>query len=804
MWRSAKGDASPWVEFDLGEVQSLGAICLWNFNDAWYTDRGVRKADISVWTQEAGWKKIHDDLAIEQAQGSEDYDEPMFVRLDGVKAQKVRLDDLASFGDADFVGLSKVQFFASLGPQAVRPSPSDGDIGVGASGLKLAWIAGEGAKTHKVYFGVSPDDLKPLGGSLKSAARISQLSNHTKYYWRVDEVRADGSTAEGAVWSFATGGFAGWWRLDEKEGRKVADSSGNGHEAVAYGDPKWQPLAGRVGGALEFDGVDDYVDTGWTPHLPTWTVAAWVKSPAAPTAPVSSGPVHCEENFQFSWNHGNQNCQGAVLVRVAGAWHSAGFGELKPNTWYHLAGTYDGENLKAYKDGVLITDKADPSGDADSGIAKLTFGRHATSPDAFFTGAVDDVCVYAYALSAGNIQALHAGAEPSAVAARPVTEALHLLDATPAQAAGPYPADGAIGVAVSDLELTWVAGDQAKTHRVYLGGSPDDLKLLGRIEQVGAKMSQLDSNTKFYWRIDEVQADGSITSGKVWNFTTGAFAAWWKLDETEGSAVADSSGSGHHGQIHGNPVWQPQGGYVGGALEFDGVDDYVDTGWADLLPTWTVAAWVKSPAAPANAAPSGPVHRQDNLQINWNHHTDVSRGAAGARVGDSWHRASFGELKGGTWYHLAATYDGENLKAYKDGLLITDNADPSGPPSRNPTTLKLGRHAVDQAYFAGAVDDVCVFAYALSPKNVKALHSGTQPVAIASPKAASAPHLLQATLAEPAEPAVASTPASVVHAQPPVAEATPRGGRHGVAVIAIIGIIGLIAGISLFMRQRSQ
>jgi hypothetical protein len=165
---------------------------------------------------------------------------------------------------------------------------------------------------------------------------------------------------------------------------------------------------------------------------------------------VASGPVHCEENFQFSWNHGEERCQGAVLVRVGGTWHSAGFGELKADTWYHLVGTYDGENLKAYKDGVLITDMADPSGDADSGIAKLTFGRHATSPDAFFTGVVDDVCVYAYALSGNNIQALHAGAEPSDVAARPVTEAPHLLDATPTEAAQPTVAAAAASATAAE------------------------------------------------------------------------------------------------------------------------------------------------------------------------------------------------------------------------------------------------------------------------------------------------------------------------------------------------------------------
>ncbi len=177
----------------------------------------------------------------------------------------------------------------------------------------MAWTAGDGAKTHRVYLGASPDDLKPLGSIEQTSAKLSQLNRDTKYFWRIDEVLADGSTAAGKLWSFTTGGFVGWWKLDEVDGTKVVDSSGNGHDGMIYGGATWQPEGGHAGGALEFDGVDDYVETGWTPHLPMWTVAAWVKSPAAPTAPVASGPVHCEENFQISWNHGEDACHGAAF-----------------------------------------------------------------------------------------------------------------------------------------------------------------------------------------------------------------------------------------------------------------------------------------------------------------------------------------------------------------------------------------------------------------------------------------------------------------------------------------------------------
>jgi hypothetical protein len=34
-------------------------------------------------------------------------------------------------------------------------------------------------------------------------------------------------------------------------------------------------------------------------------------------------------------------------------------------------------------------------------------------------------------------------------------------------------------------------------------------------------LDQLDANTTYYWRIDEIAANGAITTGRIWTFTTG-------------------------------------------------------------------------------------------------------------------------------------------------------------------------------------------------------------------------------------------------------------------------------------------
>jgi len=58
-----------------------------------------------------------------------------------------------------------------------------------------------------------------------------------------------------------TGNLVALLELDESSGTTAEDNSGNEHHGTLYGDPTWQPGAGRTGGALQFDGIDDIVAT---------------------------------------------------------------------------------------------------------------------------------------------------------------------------------------------------------------------------------------------------------------------------------------------------------------------------------------------------------------------------------------------------------------------------------------------------------------------------------------------------------------------------------------------------------------
>jgi hypothetical protein len=71
------------------------------------------------------------------------------------------------------------------------------------------------------------------------------------------------------------------------------------------------------------------------------------------------------------------------------------------------------------------------------------------------------------------------------------------------------------------------------------------------------------------------------------------------------------------------------------------------------------------------------------------------------------------------WSHLAATYDGTNLRFYVNGALITTKATTGAMPNTaNP--LRIGGNAVWGEYFSGLIDEVRVYNRALTEAELKA------------------------------------------------------------------------------------
>ena len=190
------------------------------------------------------------------------------------------------------------------------------------------------------------------------------------------------------------------WYFDENSGDIAYDTSGanNNDGTLKPASPIW--TTGKVGNALQFDGIDDYVDCGADPSLDITgaiTIEAWVKKNAllidsvivkkanAYALIVSSGNKIVTEIYNDSgWN---------------GYWGTVDIN----NTWTHIIWTYDGIVIKQYINGVN-TDTFNHSGLISTTSNHLQIGGY---PAQFFNGAIDEVKIYNRALSEDEIENLY-------------------------------------------------------------------------------------------------------------------------------------------------------------------------------------------------------------------------------------------------------------------------------------------------------------------------------------------------------------------------------------------------------------
>ena len=102
-----------------------------------------------------------------------------------------------------------------------------------------------------------------------------------------------------------------------------------------------------------------------------------------------------------------------------------------------------------------------------------------------------------------------------------------------------------------------------------------------------------------YWFKTQLKYGSTMIEGSMASFTTlGWDVGIWHFDENTGTIAYDSSGRGNDGTLKPNAVNRPQWtmGINGSALNFDGIDDYVevsDDNTLDLTDAITIEAWMK-------------------------------------------------------------------------------------------------------------------------------------------------------------------------------------------------------------------
>ena len=201
----------------------------------------------------------------------------------------------------------------------------------------------------------------------------------------------------------------------------------------------------------------------------------------------------------------------------------------------------------------------------------------------------------------------------------------------------------------------------------------------------------------------------------------------WKLDETEGS-VAQNSVSDNHGILHGEPLWQPVDGKKDGVLAFDGIDDYVETGFV-LDPfggAFSAFAWIKAgePGQVIISQTDGP----NGAGETWLG-ADTSDGKlmTGLRAPSGRSPAppmiTDAVITDGQWHHIGIVVTEQKVRhLYVDGIRVAFDTQPVLLPSSDGDLyIGAGKSLDTGTFFSGMIDDLRIYNKALSAENIEAL-----------------------------------------------------------------------------------
>jgi hypothetical protein len=185
------------------------------------------------------------------------------------------------------------------------------------------------------------------------------------------------------------------WALDEVDGAVAYDSVGV-NDAIVIGEPIWKPEGGKVNGALQFDGIDDYVsiDPVLNPGYGVFSVLAWVKGGAP-------GQVVLSQSGAANWLCAD-SIGGYLMTDLKGSGRGAAplFSQTSiiDGTWHRIGFVWDGSCRMLYVDGIVVAK------DTQDGLASSSNGLYfgvgsALAPGTFFSGLIDDVRIYNRAVS---------------------------------------------------------------------------------------------------------------------------------------------------------------------------------------------------------------------------------------------------------------------------------------------------------------------------------------------------------------------------------------------------------------------
>jgi len=294
------------------------------------------------------------------------------------------------------------------------------------SGISVQSITEDGPTQITVSITVADNALPGLrdvsvttelgAGTLNEGFTVTPASKPTPPPAPSEEVIEESSTPDETAQ-----GMIAYWKFDESSGIEVLDAIGSNHGEIKNGANR---VVGKVDGALEFDGINDYIEVSNSPELnPTdeITIEAWYKLVSfigMGSNPIVDKGYYSHESPYYQYHLAVTGDQYRTKTAAFHFWLTlegtkfsiyAPSESWTPDKWYHLVGTYDGSEIKLYVNGILI-DSALASGtmmDYGKNLRIGSIGNITRSGIDYLPGIIDEVAIYERALTEMEIVQHH-------------------------------------------------------------------------------------------------------------------------------------------------------------------------------------------------------------------------------------------------------------------------------------------------------------------------------------------------------------------------------------------------------------
>ncbi len=472
---------------------------------------------------------------------------------------------------------------------------------------------------------------------------------------------------------------------------RIFDYSKHNNDGTRVANVSWNQT-GYIGGAYDFDGVDDMISVSSVDpgplhaNITNRTFSAWFVA-HSPTGMVLYEEGGGNNGFEVSYRGGPETIIFITAEESAGTVEIASTTTIPSDSvdFFHVTAIFSDGNMSLYIDGLLESTgtQASQIGEhANDGAIGGVNDNNPSNLDSSWNGIIDEVMVLNISLSPSQVLSLYRNSSSRFFPTGQQT--FQLVNISQSES------EDRVNITISNRSFTGFNSSlQVRVGEVNISDYDD------------AFTGTIDPTIVGWWHLDNRSSNG----------------------ENSTHVVDYSAGVQNNGTVSGNPLPIDAGYYFGGFKFGPGVSgggiNFGDANIVENIPGFAVSAWAKATQIPVTSDKTivtqegGGVDvfvlrldALDNIEFLASN-ASMSVAIADANV----------DLTDTDWHHYVGVYNGTVL-LYIDGVLQDDQPFIGGLSGTEPQNIVIGAAISLLRTWNGSIDEVVIFNRSLSTPEV--------------------------------------------------------------------------------------